>query len=125
MSFDLVLERSRASFKPGETAQGTIAWDLAQAPTIELRVFWRTEGKGTQDLDVVKVVAVPGGGPRGERSFSLPLPKFPYSYAGKLISIRWFLEAVAQPGGESSAIPLVISPTGADIAPVPAEAPAS
>jgi hypothetical protein len=123
MSVELHLEGGRTAFKPGETASGTLAWDFPETPaSLELRVFWRTEGKGTQDLEVVKVAAVPGGGPRGERSFSLPLPAFPYSYAGKLISIVWHLEVVAQPSGASSAVGIVISPTGKEIS--PAETPA-
>lgn len=123
MSVELHLEGGRTAFKPGETASGTLAWDLPETPAaLELRVFWRTEGKGTQDLEVVKTVSVPGGGPSGERSFALPLPAFPYSYAGKLVSVVWHLEAVALPSGASRAVPLVISPTGAPIA--PAEAPA-
>jgi hypothetical protein len=118
MSVELHLEGGRTAFKPGETASGTLAWDLPETPaSLELRVFWRTEGKGTQDLELVRTVAVPGGGPTGERSFALPLPGFPYSYAGTLISIVWHLEAVALPSGASQAVPIVISPTGAPIAP--------
>ena len=118
MSVELHLEGGRTAFRPGETASGTLAWDLPETPaSMELRVFWQTEGKGTRDMEVVKTVAVPGGGATGERSFALPLPGFPYSFEGKLVSILWYLEAVAQPSGASQAVPIVISPTGSPIAP--------
>jgi hypothetical protein len=119
VSVELSVDGGRTSFRPGETVSGVVGWDLPETPaSLELRVFWRTEGKGRQDLEVVRTERVPAGGPRGERRFSLPLPSFPYSFSGRLVSILWGLEAVLQPGGESSGLILVISPTGRPIAPM-------
>ena len=40
-------------FKPGETIEGEVSWHLDDdAGAIEIRLFWYTDGKGSQDVEV-------------------------------------------------------------------------
>ncbi|HJX27404.1 MAG TPA: hypothetical protein VJ885_05795 [Thermoanaerobaculia bacterium] len=104
------------SFRPGDVVEGTVRWQFAEAPgEVELRLFWHTEGRGDQDLDVVQTVPFANPGAVDRRSFRVRLPEGPYSFSGKLITLAWGLEAVAQPDGWSGGIPIVLSPTGEEI----------
>jgi hypothetical protein len=112
----LQLADGRTKFRPGERIEGVAFWELAVAPrTIQVRLFWRTQGKGTVDLEVVREVKFDGAGASDRRPFSFELPPSPYSVSGKLVSIVWGVELVAEPQGESSAVEITISPTGEEV----------
>jgi hypothetical protein len=96
--------------------EGTAKWLLSEAPqTVELRLFWYTKGKGTQDIEIVE--SVPFEHPQLEdaRPFRVTLPASPYSFSGKLISLLWALELVAKPGEQSVRVEITMSPTGEEV----------
>ena len=98
-------------FKPGETIEGKVSWRLDDdADAIEVRLFWYTEGKGTQDVVVVSTKRIAGPDRVGDRSFRFRVPREPYSFSGKLITLSWALELVALPGGETERLDLLIGP---------------
>ncbi len=99
------LRIERTSCKPGETVEGVVA---GGSPDVEVRLFWYTEGKGTQDLEVVATARPDAGG-----GFRLPLPASPYSFSGKLISLIWAVEAVG--GDACPRVELLVSPDGGEI----------
>ncbi|HTG36146.1 MAG TPA: hypothetical protein VLB76_24750 [Thermoanaerobaculia bacterium] len=104
------------AFLPGETVEGTVAWHFdGPATSVELRLLWYTEGKGDQDIGVVETV--PFADPEMEeiRPFHVCLPKGPFSFSGRLISLAWALEAVAEPGGRAERLALTVSPTRREI----------
>ena len=104
------------SFRPGETVEGTVRWQFPEPPEeVELRLFWSTSGKGDQDLEIMQVVPFGNPGAQDRRTFRVRLPEGPYSFSGKLITLAWALEAVAQPGDRSGHLELVLSPTGEEI----------
>lgn len=104
------------SFLPGDTVEGTVAWHLDPPPqTMELRLLWYTEGKGDQDLGIVETISFATPAADDHRSFSVRLPAGPYSFSGKLISLVWALEAVAEPGSRAQRLNLVLSPLGREI----------
>lgn len=104
------------SFRPGDLVEGTVRWSLPEPPEeIELRLFWSTAGKGDQDLEVVETVPFANPGSQDRRIFRVRLPEGPYSFSGKLITLTWALEAVAQPGDRAAHVELVVSPTGEEI----------
>ncbi|HBL29737.1 MAG TPA: hypothetical protein DD490_23115 [Acidobacteria bacterium] len=104
------------SFRPGDLVEGTVRWQGAEPPEgVELRLFWYTEGRGDQDLEVVETIPFANPGAHDRRSFRLRLPEGPYSFSGKLITLAWALEAVAQPGDRAGNLPLVVSPTGREL----------
>jgi len=113
---DIATAAGRAAFAPGDAVEGTVSWRFDAPPAkLELRLLWYTEGRGDQDVEVVERVPFETPGPADWRSFHLRLPAGPYSFSGKLISLRWALEAVAEPGDRSARTDLVVSPTGREI----------
>lgn len=106
----------RLAFHPGEELRGTASWSLDAPPTkVELRLFWRTEGKGSQDVGVAETLSFDGAGLEEKREFRLRLPPGPYSFSGKLISLIWALELVAEPGADASRQDITVSPTSREI----------
>jgi hypothetical protein len=113
LRIDLGNERG---FRPGQTIEGRVSWQADDAPrSAELRLFWYTRGKGTQDVG--NVGSVPFATPQmnDSRSFSLTLPRDPFSFSGKLISIVWALELIVEPGSNVERQEFVMSPTGMEV----------
>ncbi len=110
------LEQDSISFRPGDQIRGTIVWQLENAPSqLELLLFWRTEGKGTQDIGVAETLRFENPGPSGTQHFQIKAPAGPYSFSGRLISILWAME-LSCPGGTAAARKdIVISPSGREI----------
>ena len=115
-SFEIALAEGRAAFAPRETVEGTVSWRFASPPVkVELRLLWYTEGKGERDVEVIETVPFDNPAAAERRAFSLRLPPGPYSFFGKLISLRWALEAVAEPGDRSTRTEIVVAPAGREV----------
>ena len=113
---ELQLANSKTKYRPGERLEGVAFWNLPDAPkSIELRFYWRTQGKGTVDLEVIRSVKFDGPPASDRRAFSMDLPAGPYSVSGKLVSIVWGVELVAEPQGDSDNVEIVLSPTGEEV----------
>lgn len=120
---EVVLDEGRAAFLPGEELRGAAAWRLETAPeSLALRLFWYTQGKGTQDVGIADSLELPPS-TEGRREFRFRLPEGPYSFSGKLISLLWAVELVAEPGGETARADLVLSPTRREVRIAAPEAP--
>ncbi len=103
-------------YRPGSMVSGDASWHLdGTAEAIEVRLFWFTEGKGTQDMAVVDTLRVERPEPNGSRRFGLRLPDGPYSFSGALITLRWALEIVALPGDEAARIDLIVGPRPVEV----------
>ncbi len=104
------------SFLPGATVEGKTFWRLDPPPeSVELRLFWYTEGKGDQDVGIVEAIPFADPAREDRRSFQLRLPEGPFSFSGKLISLTWAIEVVAQPGERMGRLEITVSPTGQEI----------
>lgn len=113
------------SFRPGDEVAGRAWWQLDRPPDeVVARLFWYTAGKGTQDVVVVQEETFPAPGGQDQRKFSFRLPEGPFSFSGRLISLLWAVEVVAQPGDESGRVEIVVSPTGDELRLPPDGAPA-
>ncbi len=105
-----------AWFKPGETITGTVFWQLdEEAEAVEVRLFWFTEGKGTRDVEVVASRHLAQPGPSGTRPFELEVPRGPYSFSGRLITLSWAVEMVVLPSGETERLDLLIGPQPVEV----------
>lgn len=94
LSIDLTEDRT--GFAPGEEIRGTVAWSTDQpGEKIELRLFWFTRGKGTEDAGVLETIPFNQPSPHETRPFRFVLPAEPYSFSGQLVSLVWALELVA------------------------------
>ncbi len=110
------LREDRFMVAPGEELAGRVSWSLDEpAEKLELRLFWYTEGKGDQDVEIVDSVSFASPGLEGREEFRFVAPAGPVSFSGKLISLIWALELVALPEGETARQEIVISPTGLEI----------
>lgn len=104
------------AFVPGEVVEGTASWQLEKpAQSVELRLFWYTQGKGDQDVGVVATVPFPEPALQDRRGFRISLPLGPYSFSGKLISLLWALEVVAEPGSRAGRLEIIVSPSRREI----------
>ena len=116
-SLDIEIENGRTAFSPGEEIRGRVKWQFQEAPEkLELSLFWRTQGKGTQDTGIVKTITFEPAGMSGEKDFTFTAPEGPYSFSGKLISIIWGLELV-EPGKGKDYVrrEIVIAPGGSEV----------
>lgn len=108
---NIAIREQRTAFQPGEEISGAVEWKLDKAPeALELRLFWFTRGKGTEDASVVDTLHFDHPMQEGARSFRFKLPGTPYSFSGKLISLIWALELVADPSKEMVRLEIVIAP---------------
>lgn len=102
-----------AWLRPGSLIEGSVEWSLAEAPeSIEVRLLWYTEGRGSRDVGVVDRVRFENESSMGMREFNFSAPESPYSFEGKLITLKWVVEAAVDPGDLLSQEPLLLSPRG-------------
>jgi hypothetical protein len=104
------------AFEPGETLTGTARWRLTVRPeSVAVRLCWRTSGRGTTDLRIVDEILWVGPPAREDRQFKFRLPREPFSFSGKLISLTWTVEVVLDPSDESAHEDFVVAPRGREI----------
>ena len=112
----LFTAEDRTAFKPGEVLELSVLWALPTKPdALEVRLFWFTRGKGTEDVAVVSTEQIATADPAGEARVRFTLPASPYSFSGKLISLIWAAELVAEPGSRSTRFEFSLSPTGSEL----------
>lgn len=108
---EIILDRSDRSYRPGETILAAIRWDTEASPRrISMELRWDTEGKGTSDHGVVAEETWTDLSTRGTRTWSVRLPRGPFSAQGQLLQIQWSIRCSID-GRDSHAIPLILSPT--------------
>jgi hypothetical protein len=110
------LAGGRTEFRPGEPLSGRVTWRVEEQPSsAELRLFWYTSGKGTQDVGVVNTMSFAAAGTQDQRDFTMPLPREPYSFSGTLISLTWAIELIVEPGEHVERCEFVLSATGQEV----------
>jgi len=115
-ALELEIAGGKARFLPGDELDGVVRWGFAKPPgALEVRLLWQTRGKGTEDLKIVQRVQFERPAASDRKTFRITIPAGPYSFSGKLISLVWGIEAVAEPGGKSDRLKLTVSPTGNEI----------
>jgi hypothetical protein len=115
-SISIQLDQASSEFQAGTTLSGKVLWSTAAAiKKIELRLFWFTEGRGSQDIELVDERNWDTTG-QGEEPFEFTLPAEPYSFSGKLISLQWALEAVTLPKENTTTRKIfTLSPNGKEL----------
>lgn len=108
---ELTVDHGETKYLPGESVPAELRWSFpAPCERIEVCLLWRTSGKGTEDEHVVWDEVIQSVGSTGRRQFNMPLPLAPYSFSGKLITLNWFIEAFAEPDGDSTSLLLTVGP---------------
>lgn len=106
----------RKAFKPGDALELSVLWALPAKPaSLEVRLFWFTRGKGTEDVEIVATQSIAPDAPAGEAKVRFTLPVAPYSFSGKIISLIWAAELVAEPDTRATRLEFNLSPTGEEI----------
>jgi len=116
MKMQLGLRDQRSTYAPGEELAGAVLWESAEKPeTAEVRLFWFTRGKGTEDSEVVATEVFANPLPGDTRPFQFRLPDSPYIFNGKLIGLTWAVELVIQPGDHFERVTFTMAPGGKEV----------
>lgn len=92
------------------------SWELDDdQELVELRMFWYTRGKGDTDMHIVETLPFARPQRRDSVRLGIQLPSAPYSFSGKLISLIWALELVAEPSHDASRLEFVMAPDEREI----------
>lgn len=102
---------------PGDAVTGTVTWSLdsSRVAKVAIRLFWFTQGKGSEDLEVVEEKVVDSPALSSSETFSFTAPAFPWSYSGTLMAITWAVEAAVDPGGEAGRASFTLGPDGREV----------
>jgi len=115
-NLNIEIAEAKDAFRPGQTIKGTVRWNLQENPqSLEISLFWHTSGKGTKDVGVVETIKFDNPGSLGQKDFKFKLPKGPYTFSGKLISLIWAIEATTIPTEKTTRQKITISPTTQEI----------
>jgi hypothetical protein len=114
-NLDIEIEGGDA-FRPGEEIRGRARWELPKNPKwLEVSLFWRTEGKGNQDMRTAERVRFQTPGDSGVKDFRVTAPSGPYSYSGTLISIIWWIQLAKLGSKKPVRKKVTISATGKEV----------
>ena len=105
------------SFEPGDEVRGRAEWQAGdEAPrSVLISLLWHTEGKGTEDIEIVEQIEFEHPPRAGSREFSFQLPDFPWSFSGTLISLVWSIEASLEPEGGVERVGLISAPRAEEV----------
>jgi len=107
----LKLDQDPATLVPGQVVEGTAGWNLDAPPGMAmLRLFWYTEGKGTQNVGVIEDLALPANRASCLSTFRMTIPEAPYSFQGTAFTLQWAFELNVGNGHHVERLPLVVSP---------------
>lgn len=114
---ELSFEDNATSYRPSETVSGRARWSVESESPLEIEIWmgWSTDGKGTEDVEVVESVLLKEQGRFGETFFQFPLPIAPYSFSGKLVSLTWFVEGYIKGREDFNRQSFILTPTGTEI----------
>lgn len=116
----VVIHLERREFRPLEEVSGRVSWNHElPVETLEVVLFWYTEGRGDQDVGIVSSETFTVSASSGEIEFSFRLPEGPYSVSGRLVSIRWAVEALGHLRGLKAREEILVSPTKREIVIIP------
>lgn len=103
---------TKKALQPYETLAGEVAWQLDEDPgDLELRLFWYTRGRGDEEAETAHTLKL-GSTRSGRQSFSIPLPGWPWSVDGTLVSIVWAVELVDGKGKGLAMEEFIMGPAG-------------
>ena len=111
MQLTLQLTQDPTTLVPGQVIDGTVGWQMEDPPKrAMLRLFWYTEGRGTQDVGIAEELELPSGRPTCQGTFRFTIPDAPYSFQGRLITLKWAIELVLNKGKQVERLDLIVSP---------------
>ncbi len=98
-TLDIQFDREPAIYPPGATIQGQVFWSGAtRVRRARVLLFHQSEAKGHKEVAVVAEEEFPHPGTDEGRGFAFSLPLGPPSFEGGLITMRWGIEVLLEPG---------------------------
>ena len=112
----LTIELQKVCFAPSDVIRGTARWSLEGVPKcVTLHIGWYTIGRGTKDACVEFEKEWETAFSSGAEAFEFSLPHAPYSFAGKLIELKWYVSLEVEKGDAYARKDIVVSPQDAPI----------
>ena len=106
----------QTAFSPGDPLDVTVEWQLPEVPrAISVRLVWYTRGKGDTDICVADEQRFENPQSFQRRDCTFQLPEAPFSFSGKLVSLVWAIEVLAEPSDESARLDIIIAPGGKEV----------
>jgi hypothetical protein len=104
MMNDLSVTLEHDRYTPGQNLFGEVTWSAVdeRSQSLSIRLIWFTEGKGDRDYATVDSIDVPLEKDSRGIKFEFFLPHRPLSFSGKIIALKWAVEAVVNPSKRSS-----------------------
>ncbi len=115
---EIKTELDNLAYTPGETLRGEVTWKvdlMKNSNGGEVRLFYYTSGKGDLDVETIETHSVDIITESGSQKFEFSLPKEPYSFSGKLVSLIWAVEFQVLESDETERLEFVLSPNGVEI----------
>ncbi len=110
----LATEGNQARFEPGEVVGIQTRWDFESPPdAIEVRLVWHIERLSEEKPSWIVIPdksRIENPDAQGDHACQMALPEMPFSFSGKLISLRWGVEVVALPFLEATRLDISVSP---------------
>ena len=90
------LPSDNRSFRAGDLIEGVVSWRCDKTPkAVDVRLLHFTSGKGTRDVIAAEVMQITDPLDVDSRVFSFPCPAGPVSFDGRLVSLTWAIDALA------------------------------
>jgi hypothetical protein len=105
------LDDQRRQFVPGGKLSGRADW-TGTPRSVEVRLFWFTSGRALRQVGVVSRFAINNAKDRKSARFEFILPRGPWSFAGRAVTLHWAVEAVLIPSRESAIAMFSFGPEG-------------
>ncbi len=107
----LTTKDNAAEFAPGQLIEGLAGWQMDEPPRDAfLRLFWYTQGRGTQDVSLIQELELPHQQADCQQPFQFAVPGEPYTFSGALISLQWAIELVLNKGRDVQRLDILVSP---------------
>jgi len=111
MQLNLQLTQDPSTLVPGQVIDGNVGWNMDEPPKrAMLRLFWYTEGRGTQDVGIIDELELPSQRATCQGTFRFTIPDVPYSFQGRLVTLKWAIELVLNKGKQVERLDLIVSP---------------
>lgn len=116
------LDEQRRCFLPGGKLSGRTEW-TGTPRLVEVRLFWFTSGRALRQVGIVSRFVINNAKDRKSARFEFILPRGPWSFAGRSVTLHWAVEAVLIPSRESAIAMFSLGPEGRRINPFREEDP--
>ncbi len=101
---------------PGGALKGVAEWELdAEPDQLTLALIYFVESRADESPVLVDSHEWETPGRQGRQEFTFQLPQSPYSFKGKLMTLKWAVELTTAESNLFERCEFVLTPTGQEI----------